>query len=185
MESRGFGYWLQITANFSLLAGLLLVGFQIKQASDLQKIQIFRDESISYIATEAAIAGENAARIWAKSIESPENITLEEARILESILWAHYVYRWMANYRLHQMGLLDDEEWKRDIRSDVFFAFGNPYAKAWWHQLTQVMAEEGGWFTREFAAFVTETIEAMPNDWTERHIEAPQRYLPMFESPQS
>lgn len=40
MELSKFGYWLQIGANLGLIAGLILVSAQVKQANDLHKAHL-------------------------------------------------------------------------------------------------------------------------------------------------
>ena len=45
MESSKLGYWLQVGANIGLLAGLILVGFQIQQNSQILRTQVITEEA--------------------------------------------------------------------------------------------------------------------------------------------
>ncbi|MBT4522626.1 MAG: hypothetical protein HOC23_21725 [Halieaceae bacterium] len=69
---------LQIVANLGIVVGLLLVGIQLTQNSDLLKIQLLYEESDRAIQLESLLVGEEAASVWAKSIEAPEHLTLAE-----------------------------------------------------------------------------------------------------------
>ena len=179
VKKVNFSNWLQVGANLGILAGLIIVGFQMKQASDLQKMQIFRDETSAYMANEISLAGEDFAAVWAKSIESPETLTLKELKIMDSYLWGHYVYRWMGQYRLHEMGLLDDVEWKREIKVDVPVAFGSPFGKAWWQNFKDhlTLDENAIWFTPEFINYISQQAEAVPDTWTAGNIMGPLEHL--------
>ena len=106
-EHIGIDRWLQVGANVAILAGLVLVGFQMKQSSDLQKMQIIRDDTAAYMANEMGSIGENFSAVWAKSMESPDSLSLEELRIIDSYLYANYVYRWMGNFQRYRRRVLD------------------------------------------------------------------------------
>lgn len=131
MEISKFNHWLQISANIGIVAGLLLVGIQLKQNSDLLKTQLLYEESNRAIEMETQVIGENAARVWAKSLTEPQNLTLEEQRIMEALLWI-YAEHLRATRLLATLGLLDDDEWRLRVRADSGFFYGNRYAAAWW-----------------------------------------------------
>lgn len=80
--------WLQVSANIGIVLGLVLVGFQLKQNSELARIQLLYEESNRAIELETEVVGERAAEVWAKSIQAPEDLTLAEIRIMEALLWS-------------------------------------------------------------------------------------------------
>jgi len=124
--------WLQIVANVGLIAGLILVGLQLKQNSDLLKTQLLYEESGRFISSEQAMYGEEPARVWAKSIETPRDLTLEEIRIVDAYLY-NTVEHWRATRMLAKEGLLDDEdEWQFRVKNDAQYFLGNEYGRAWW-----------------------------------------------------
>ena len=129
------GQWLQVGANVGIIAGLILVALQMQQSIKLTRVHLEKQEAEAYIATEMDIAGENFAQVWQKSIEHPEDLTLAEMRVMEAGLWGHGMIRWVNSYRLYELGLLDDEEWRIDVGADVPFALGNSYGRAWWEDL--------------------------------------------------
>ena len=155
MNIGRIGNWLQVSANLGILAGLVLVGFQMQQNSDLLRTQLSYEESSRYIQNEQIMWGENPAAVWAKSIESPNDLTLAEQRIVESILWVN-VEEWRAAYRLSKIGLLGSE-WKDRITDEAGFMLGNDYGRAWWKTSTE---DEVG---NEFVETVNSVLAASPN----------------------
>jgi hypothetical protein len=123
--------WLQVSANIGIVLGLVLVGLQIKQSSDLTKIELLYEESRRFVEFETMVVGENAAEVWAKSLEDPENLTLAEVRIMESLLWS-FVEQLRGTYRLAQLGLIEEEDWRKRVESEVTFYLSDPYSRAWW-----------------------------------------------------
>jgi hypothetical protein len=123
--------WLQVVANLGIVIGLLLVGVQLKQNSDLLKTQLLYDESHRAIELETQVIGEDGARVWAKSLTDPENLTLEEQRIIEALLWS-FAEQLRATRMLAELGLLDDSEWRVRVYGESGFWLGNRYGRAWW-----------------------------------------------------
>jgi hypothetical protein len=155
MNTGRIGNWLQVSANLGILAGLVLVGFQMQQNSDLLRTQLSYEESSRYIQNEQIMWGENPAAVWAKSIETPHDLTLAEQRIVESILWVN-VEEWRAAYRLSKIGLLGNE-WKDRIADEAGFMLGNDYGRAWWKSSTK------GKPMNEFVETVNSVLAASPN----------------------
>ncbi len=123
--------WLQVSANIGIVFGLLLVGVQLKQNSDLLKTQLLYEESDRAVELETKVVGENAAGVWAKSITDAKSMSLEEQRIMEAILWS-FVEQLRGTRMLAELGLLDMEEWKERVNSDAAFYLANEYGVAWW-----------------------------------------------------
>ena len=111
MEIGKLNNWLQVSANIGIVLGLVLVGVQLRQNSELARIQLLNDESQRVVEFELELVGEHGASVWAKSIEDPENLTLEEVRIMEALLWS-FIENLRGTYRLAQLGLLEDSDWR-------------------------------------------------------------------------
>lgn len=158
MESNKVGYWLQIAANIGILGGLVLVGLQMRQNSELLELQLLREEADSFIAAQQAYVGENFAEVWQKHIQEPENLTLAEMRIMESNLWGQTVYRWWKNYQLYERGLIREHDWKTSIQTDASYVLGTEYGRAWWVEITQ----PGVVFNEEFISYVESQLEDRP-----------------------
>ena len=131
MNSSKLSDWLQIAANTGIILGLLLVGLQLKQNSDLLKTQLLYEESSRLVDLETQVVGETGAEVWATSISDPENLNLAEQRIMEALLWS-YVEQLRSTRLLGELGLLEDADWKARVTSDTGFYLGNKYGRAWW-----------------------------------------------------
>jgi hypothetical protein len=126
--------WLQVAANVGIVIGLLLVGVQLKQTSDLMRTQVLFEESKRATDLETLIVGEDGARVWAKSITNAEDLSLDEQRIMEALLWS-YTEQLRATYKLSELGLLESEDWRARVVSDATFYLNNNYGIAWWTNL--------------------------------------------------
>ena len=136
MDSVKLNEWLKVFANIGIVLGLLMVGVQLKQNSDLARMQLVYEESTRAIELESEVIGERGAAVWAKSIEDPENLTLEEVRIMEALLWSFYE-QLRGTYRLAQLGLLTEDDWLARVNSEVTFYFSDPYSRAWWKNFSR------------------------------------------------
>ena len=131
MDFGKLNSWLQVSANIGIVLGLLLVGVQLKQNSDLARIQMLNEESRRVVDYELEVGGERGAEVWAKSIEDPENLTLDEVRIMEALLYS-FVENLRGTYRLADLGLLEESDWRRRVETEVTFYLSDPYSRAWW-----------------------------------------------------
>ena len=133
--------WVDVMANLGIIGGLVLVGLQMQQNAELLKMQLLFEESRRFTALEMSMIGENPAPIWAKTIESPEELTLAERRIMEAYLWT-FAEHLRSTYWLAEQGLLDEDEWRRRVDSDTRYYYGNPYASAWWRAFTRDLDDD-------------------------------------------
>ncbi|WOJ93770.1 hypothetical protein R0135_01055 [Congregibacter variabilis] len=148
--------FLDIGANVGIIAGLILVGVQMQQNSDLLKTQLLFEEGLSYVQLEQTFIGENAAAIWAKSMGSPVDLTLEERRVIEGYLWS-YLESWKTLYRLHELGLIGNE-WRTRVESDAAFVFGSIYGRGWW-----IRYAANNTNPRELNELISESVQRSPN----------------------
>ena len=168
MNSSKLSDWLQIAANTGIIAGLLLVGLQLKQNSDLLKTQLLYEESKRLVDLETQVVGENGAEVWAKSISDPASLSLAEQRIMEALLWS-YVEELRATRMLGELGLLDDTDWKTRVRSDTAFYLGNRYARAWWANFK----EDNTVLTPDLIEEIDRRLSESPTDRTAEYMQSP------------
>jgi len=136
VTSSKLNNWLQVAANLGIVLGLVLVGVQLKQNSDLVRIQLLYEESNRAIELETKVVGEQAAEVWAKSIEDPENLTLAEIRIMEALLWS-FVEQLRGTHKLAELGLISEADWRARVDSEVTFYLSDRYSIAWWKNFGQ------------------------------------------------
>jgi hypothetical protein len=145
--------WVELVANIGIIGGLLLVGAQMKQSSDLQRLQMLHEESRATVEIELAMLGENPAEVWTKSLQSPRELSLEERRIMDSYFYI-FAEQLRAAYVLHQEGLLESGEWQRRVLIDASYFFGNPYGQAWWQNFKADMT-----YPQELISFIDNVID--------------------------
>ena len=123
--------WLQVAANLGIVVGLVLVGVQLQQNSDLLKMQLLFEESRRAVDLETLVVGENGAETWSRSITDASELSLADQRIMEALLWG-FVEQLRSTRLLAELGLLDDDEWRWRVRSETAFWLANDYGRAWW-----------------------------------------------------
>jgi len=186
LNSQKFGNWLQIAANTGIIAGLILVGLQMQQNSRLLQMQLLKDEATSYLDSEMAIIGDQYADVYQKSIEDPRNMTLSDMRIEESMLWGHSLFRWTNTYRLSELGLYEETQWKSEVNRDAPFFFGSPYGRAWWdtvyqNQLKRIQNSDTESFVPlELLEYVQEAVQTIPINNTEEFFNDVKRNLEKY-----
>ncbi len=168
MESSKLGYWLQVGANIGILVGLILVGLQIQQSIELTRVQLDKQDSIANMNAELHLGGEEIAVAWQKAIENPKDLSLSEMRTLEALLWGFAIVPWHNNYRMYELGLIEDHEWRARVNADAPFGLGYPYARAWWADLKtkdHILAYLGP----DFVVQVDKAIANQPMDYIEQN----------------
>jgi hypothetical protein len=127
--------WLQITANIGILGGLVLVGFQLEQNSEILQAQTMSAESRSVIDQEMQIVGEQGAAAWVSAMSDPTNTSPEHHRIMEAIYWSA-IESWRHIEELSKLGLADVDPSFR-VSDEAGWYFGNTYGQAWWNTRRQ------------------------------------------------
>ncbi len=179
MKDGKLSNWVQVAANVGIFAGLVLVALEMQQNSELLRLQLVKEEANNYIASEFSIAGEKYPEVFQKMLSDPENLSLSEMRVLESKLWGHNVQRWLGTYRLYESGLVNESEWKALVNTDVRFAFGNSYSRAWWEVLSA-----GDILPKEFVEYVDARMVETSDNYTAEFFDSVQKQLRKNQSKQ-
>jgi hypothetical protein len=156
IDNQEVGRWLQIASNIGILGGLILVGFQLHQNSEILKTQVMTDESRRTVEQEWLLVGEEGARVWAKSIERPNDLDLQERRIMDSILWTG-LENFRHTHRLSTQGLVDID-WKSRVSDEAGYYYGNPYGRGWWNNM-----RNGTVVPQDLKQVINEALESSPN----------------------
>ena len=130
MNTDQLSSWLQITASVGVLGGLVLVGFQLEQNSEILQAQMMSDESRSAIDQEMQIIGEHGAAAWVSAMSDPSSVSPEHHRVMEAIYWSA-VESWRHTEELGNLGLVDVDPRYR-VSDEAGWYFGNTYGRAWW-----------------------------------------------------
>ena len=124
--------WLMVFSHLGILAGLILVGIQIKQDNELTRVQIFSETTSSRIQMHESLMGDNPAPTVMKSLTAPENLTLEEIRVMDAYLLTA-VNEARRRMVLAKEGLRVDSAEEENI---LIFYFGNRFAQEWGKEIT-------------------------------------------------
>ena len=130
--------WLLLISQLGILAGLLLVGLQIRQTAELTKAQLFSDITSSRIEMAGGYLGENPAPTLAKSLTEPKALTIEELYVMDA-----YLIRGLNEVRraevLKRLGLGIGISAAENVHA---FYFGNEFAQKWWAVFMEKHSED-------------------------------------------
>ena len=130
MNTSKFNSWLQIAANLGILAGLVLVGFQMRQNSELLGAELVFMENQRSIDSARALAGQNPSYVFAKHLTDLEDLSFQEQIEIDAFYYVHFE-NWKSLHYLASIGL-SENEWKNRIDDDAQWLLENPYGKARW-----------------------------------------------------
>jgi hypothetical protein len=136
MESSKVGYWLQVGANIGILAGLVLVGVQMRQNLELLELQLMHQNADQTQEELLLTLGEDPAEVWAKHILEPENLTLREIRMMDHFYFA-VLNKWQDLYELYEKGLVGAGEWRRVVDDQAAPIFKNRFGMTWWKKVRE------------------------------------------------
>lgn len=138
----------QIVSAVAVIASLVFVGIQLRQATRAVRASSSQAHSAMYHAIIAHII-ENAdfARIWRESLVDPNSQGPDErARFLA---FASTIFRYYESSRVQWLrGQLDDEHW-HTIKQQATSLSGMPGIQSWWQMRQHWHSEE---FQRWFAS---------------------------------
>jgi hypothetical protein len=165
MNGDRLNRWLSLLANIGVLAGLLLVAYEIRQSAGIATAQARLEYSAGWRTLDGSRQDGAFAAVLAKSIESPESLTLTERIQLDGFYigildqaYSAYV-AWAGGVR--------PNHYASAIAAAVELNMGSPYAKAWWR------ANRASWDDEEFMIAVDRAIEAEPADSLRRYYDSP------------
>ena len=161
MDSQKLLNWLQFTGTLGILAGLVLVGIQISQSTELLRLQMEHEWNSGFQQISENMLGESPAEVIAKATDNPESLSTAELFILENYLNS-YLDQWYLINTQSDLGLVSEDRWRIDqLQGDttddsyLTYVFGNQVSQAWW----DVVSESGGWLEdQEFYTAVNTAI---------------------------
>lgn len=143
--------WLSLAANLAILAGLVLVAFELHQNSQLTRTALIAEGSALENQIWTPLLGEVPADVIARVAECPQQLTYADFTVLDAFLYMSFndVYR---EYQLNQEGLFSEEEWKAEVDAYTHWFMGNDFGRAWWDVVGRYF------FDAEFSAYVDEQL---------------------------
>ena len=103
--------WIQLLSSLAILAGIILVIVDLRQAEQLARAQLTSDYVETMNGVHGSVLGENLASALSKACLNPEELTLEETYILDSYYFtqANLVSRMIL--LTERDGLYEDGYW--------------------------------------------------------------------------
>jgi hypothetical protein len=90
---------------------------------------------------------------------------------MEAMLWG-FVEQLRGTYRLAELGLISEEDWRNRVEADVGFYLSDPYSLAWW----SIFGAPGGSFPEVLRKAIDDVI-ANDERSSYEYITGPQRLL--------
>jgi len=148
-------FFLEMASVLVLTGGLLLVAFQVNQATSITKAEVGAEGTSRWRAVDGTRQSEIFAIVLAKSYEDPEALTLAEMIELDAY-YMGVVDQMSSAYAMINSGFRDGPI-EEDLAQAALTYFGNAYAKAWWKQYRTVLVGEQTRFINLF----DEAVEAV------------------------
>ena len=157
MNTTKLSPWLTIIANLGLVAGMVLVAYEINQNSQLARSALVNEGNIASNQFWENLMGETPTDVIALAVECPEAMTYSDFMVMDAFLFTgmNLLYR---NYELAQEGIFTDEDWKEVVEVYAAWYLGNPFGRAWWDD------EARHFFAVEFADHVDKQLEGTVKD---------------------
>ena len=113
-----------------ILAGLILVGVQINQNSDLTRAALFSQYQDSWVSLDQSLQSENFAATKAKVLDTPNELTTAEMLEMHGYMFT-FVDQLHRVDGLQKMGVFP-ADFRQSLVAAIQDGFGNSYARAWW-----------------------------------------------------
>jgi len=121
--------WIEVGGVVALVGGLALVSVQIRQSTEITKVQLETSLTQHWRTVDSTRQSETFAKVLAKSIEQPQDLTLAEFFELD----AYYqgVLDQLENVASHAEAGYRAPTLEDTFANNAEIYFGNAFAKAW------------------------------------------------------
>jgi hypothetical protein len=146
--------WLTPLANIAILAGIVLVAYELNQNAALTRTSLVNEGNLVQNQLWADIMGEAPTEVLARAVECPEEMTYADAMVMDAYLFTsmNMLYR---DYQLAQEGIFTDADWRRAVENYAGWYLGNEYGLAWWDEVAK------NFFSGEFVSHVEAQFDSI------------------------
>jgi hypothetical protein len=151
--------WLSLGANLGVLAGLILVAFEINQATLTTRADMISNFQDRWVAMDMSWQDAEFAAAWAKAMENSEELSRSEMIQVSGHLWA-FIDHVNSNRRLWELGVFDESMVTPAtiISGNANIFFGNEFAQLWWEENKKD-------FNPELVMLIDAEIEGLPTTY--------------------
>ena len=161
MQTSKLNEWLQLLASVSVLAGLLLVAYEIRRNNTLAEAESIRSMLEGWDRVFISQYETDIAELITKSREEPENLTLSEIDRLDGWMSAisnQYLVTFEMAYRdLGYGGAGNPFDPAEDLAAAVNGYFGTAFGRAWYE-------ENKFWFNTQMREVLDRELAATQSD---------------------
>ena len=159
---------LQFFASLGVLAGLILVAYEIRQNNDLAQADAVRAMLVGWQQIAISEYETDIVSIYIKSIEDPENLTPTEIGKMSAWLTV-VVNQYMLTFSMNERNLgynygdvANGPE--KELLSGFEYYFGNRFGRSWY-------LENKGWIDSEIVEILDRELEARPVQSSTSYVE--------------
>jgi hypothetical protein len=159
----------EATGVISVVAGLLLVAYQINQATRIASAQARAEFSAGWRSVDSTRQSDNFAEVLAKSIYHPNELTPGE--ILELDAYYTGVLDQIQSAKANWEAGIRSSHWQTTVDFLAPTYFGNEFSRSWWNLSKEGYAKgQGG----QFVATIDAALKTAESDRQKRLIDALQ-----------
>ena len=120
---------LQVVTNVAVVAGILVLLYELNQTKDLAQVQTVDNAYLSAMSRNLALLGETPQKSIAKAIFAPNDIGTEDVVVLNQYYTA-LIVSWRRLKDVRAVGYFGDG-WE-EVVSEEAFNFNTPIGRKWW-----------------------------------------------------
>lgn len=132
MNTEKLNDWLQLAAAVGVLAGLLLVAYELRQQHELARAEMGSETFAARQELLSSLRDVATARAYAKAYESPASLTIEEHLILDSLCSETVTVTVGRHDHMIARGVFDPNL-DRPARTAGRILFSSDYGRQWWN----------------------------------------------------
>lgn len=145
--------FLTLAANIGVIIGIAFLVLEMQQTSDIAKAQIRLDYSAGWRSVDASRQDEAFSRVFTKSIENPQALSLNELVQLDAY-YSGVLDQMLSAHTARVAGLADGPLSEiADVVGATYFS--NEFARSWWKQVRAYWAAPPG---NEFQEIMDQAI---------------------------
>ena len=160
----------EATGMISVVAGLLLVAYQINQATSIASAQARAEYSAGWRSVDSTRQSERFAEVLAKSIYYPNELTLGE--ILELDAYYTGILDQIQSAKANWEAGIRTSHWQVSVDFLAQSYFGNEFSRSWWNLVKDGYARGEG---EQFVATIDAALEAAESNGQKRLIDTLQK----------
>ena len=127
---------LQILTNIAVLAGIILLVYELNQASNLTRAEVYDAAWSSAVTRNLTLLGESPAETLAKALYTPEDLSQSDALILNQF-YNSLLTSWYRNKDPRGIGYFG-VEWEQIVLSEAYLLNSKP-GRAWWASVSPLV----------------------------------------------